>query len=94
MTFDKARTDLPPLHALICNAGIQFNAGLVNTEDGYETTWAVNHLGHFLLVLLLLDKIQKPGRIVVVSSGTHDPLQKSGMPDPIYKDAETIAHAK
>ncbi len=54
------------------------NAGLVTdkrttTEDGLETTFAVNHLGYFLLTNLLLDLVIKsaPARIVVVSSTGH-----------------------
>jgi retinol dehydrogenase 14 len=54
------------------------NAGLVTkergvTEDGIETTFAVNHLGYFLLTGLLLDLVVKsaPSRIVVVSSAGH-----------------------
>jgi retinol dehydrogenase 14 len=54
------------------------NAGLVTarrtvTEDGIETTFAVNHLGSFLLTTLLLDLVVKsaPARIVNVSSTNH-----------------------
>ena len=54
------------------------NAGTVNTErvltkDGLENTFAVNHLGYFLLTQLLLDLVIKsaPARIVVVSSAGH-----------------------
>lgn len=43
----------PPLGALVCNAGLQRISGLALTKDGYESTFAVNHLGHFLLVALL-----------------------------------------
>ena len=46
------------------------------TEDGFEMTFGVNHLGPFLLTLLLIDDLKKSGpdsRVVVVSSGLHDP---------------------
>jgi NAD(P)-dependent dehydrogenase (short-subunit alcohol dehydrogenase family) len=54
------------------------NAGLVTrqrslTEDGIESTFAVNHLGYFLLTNLLLDLLTRsaPSRIVNVSSAAH-----------------------
>lgn len=54
------------------------NAGTVNenrtvTKDGIESTFAVNHLGYFLLTNLLLELIVKtaPARIVVVASTGH-----------------------
>jgi light-dependent protochlorophyllide reductase len=77
-----AECKLPPLKAIICNAGLQIVNGLKYTADGYETTFAVNHLGHFLLVNLLLRHLAPPARIVVVSSGTHNPDQFTGMPKP------------
>jgi len=83
---------LPPLHALVCNAGVQVVSGTEYTADGVETTWGVNHLGHFALVQTLLDDLVSPARIVVVSSGTHDPAKLTGMPSPIYTTAEALAH--
>jgi light-dependent protochlorophyllide reductase len=69
--LDKA--NLPPLQGLINNAGMQVMSGLEFTKDGYELTFGTNHLGHFLLTNLLLEKMLEPARIVIISSGTHDP---------------------
>jgi NAD(P)-dependent dehydrogenase (short-subunit alcohol dehydrogenase family) len=85
-------SQLPPLHAVVCNAGLQVVGETTYTEDGFETTFGVNHLGHFLLINKLLRKMSEPGRIIFVSSGTHDPEQKSGMPEPQYINAELLAH--
>lgn len=60
--------DVPEIDVLIANAGVFMNDRVV-TKDGFETTFQVNHLSHFLLVHLLLPKIAE--RIVVVSSMAH-----------------------
>lgn len=83
--------NLPPLSGLICNAGTQ-NVGLpTRTSEGYETTFAVNHLGHYLLARLLLEDMAAGGRIAIVASSVHDPASRSGMPHPKYTTAETVA---
>ncbi|NOU81873.1 SDR family NAD(P)-dependent oxidoreductase [Paenibacillus sp. LMG 31459] len=87
-----SKMDFPPLYALVCNAGVQFIDATHYTKDGFEMTFGVNHLGHFLLVNLLLDQIVPEGRIVVVSSGTHDPLKKTGMPEPAFTTPQALAH--
>jgi NAD(P)-dependent dehydrogenase (short-subunit alcohol dehydrogenase family) len=84
---------LPPLRAIVCNAGVQVSS-TEWTEDGVEMTFGVNHLGHFTLVQGLLDELAHPARIVVVSSGTHDPTKHTGMPDPSYTSAADLAHPR
>ena len=84
--------ELPPTRAVICCAGLQLISGTRQTEDGYELTFGVNHLGHFALVAGLLDGLAPPARVVVVSSGTHDPAKRTGMPAPQYVSAERLAH--
>jgi NAD(P)-dependent dehydrogenase (short-subunit alcohol dehydrogenase family) len=60
------------LHVLINNAGTM-TKNRIETVDGHETTFAVNHLAPFLLTNLLLDTIKAsaPSRIITVSSGMH-----------------------
>jgi len=83
---------LPSLHAIVCNAGIQVVSGTERTQDGLELTFGVNHLGHFALVQGLLGELAHPARILVVSSGTHDPSKRTGMPDPRYTSAADLAY--
>lgn len=90
-----AAMNLPPLGALVCNAGIQIVSSTTYTADGFETTFGVNHLGHFLLINLLLPQIRQPGRIVLVASGTHDPnepiAKMIGGYAPRFRDPQAMA---
>src|ERR1700683_1302464 len=60
-----------PLHVLVNNAGIGGAHGV--TRQGFELMFGVNHLGHFLLTRLLLDRLvsSAPARVVTVSSDAH-----------------------
>jgi retinol dehydrogenase 12 len=60
-----------PLHVLVNNAGIGGARGV--TRQGFEMTFGVNHLGHFLLTQLLLERLtdSAPARVVNVSSDAH-----------------------
>lgn len=60
------------LDVLVNNAGTTFPAREL-TEDGIERTFAVNHLGYFLITSLLLDRLaaSAPARIISVASAGH-----------------------
>lgn len=61
-----------PLHILLNNAGVVM-LRREETVDGFETTFAVNHLSYFLLTNLLLERLaaSAPARIVNVASDAH-----------------------
>ncbi len=69
---DTIRQHYPRLDILINNAGV-FMPSRTLTRDGYEMTFQVNHLAHFLLTNRLVEKIKSsaPARILHVSSGLH-----------------------
>lgn len=66
------RERYPQLHVLVNNAGLYLGKRLLS-DDGYEQTFAVNHLAPFLLTNLLLDALKAgaPARVVTVSSVAH-----------------------
>jgi NAD(P)-dependent dehydrogenase (short-subunit alcohol dehydrogenase family) len=69
---DEIRASYPRLDLLINNAGVMA-IPFVRSEDGFELTFATNHLGHFALTGLLLERLlATPGsRVVTVSSVAH-----------------------
>jgi retinol dehydrogenase 14 len=69
---DQVLRDVPKLDVLINNAGAVF-ARRTLTVDGFESTFAVNHLAPFLLTTRLLPLVtaSAPARIVTVASGAH-----------------------
>jgi len=66
------------LDALICNAGVM---ALPKREQafGVELQLFTNHVGHFILVKGLLDRLAEDGRVVVLSSGAHNMAPKAGI---------------
>ncbi|MBW2628832.1 MAG: SDR family oxidoreductase [Deltaproteobacteria bacterium] len=67
-----------PLDAIICNAGIMALPAL-NQKFGYELQFFTNHIGHFILVTSLLDRLADKGRVVMVSSDAHNGAPKEGI---------------
>ncbi|MEM8863637.1 MAG: oxidoreductase, partial [Chloroflexota bacterium] len=68
----EANQSLEQIDLLVNNAGIMMTP-YSKTTDGFESQFGVNHLGHFALTGLLLDKVNaaENGRIVNVSSSAH-----------------------
>ena len=92
-----------PIDILVCNAGVRGGGNQPVLIDGIERHFAVNHLGHFLFVNRLLERLYLAwqGRIVVVASRTayrdapengidFDRLDGSGR----YRDREAYAQSK
>lgn len=66
------------LDAIICNAGIMMLPKL-ETAHGYELQFFTNHIGHFILVTGLLDRLTEDGRVVMLSSEGHKMAPKAGV---------------
>jgi WW domain-containing oxidoreductase len=66
------------LDAIICNAGIMMLPKL-ETSHGYELQFFTNHIGHFILVTGLLDRLAEDGRVVMLSSEGHKMAPKAGV---------------
>ena len=81
-----------PIDALVLNAGLQVQNVTSRSVQDFELTFAVNHLAHYLLARLLLPKISQSGRIILTSSGTHDPEEKTGIPAPRHADAARLGN--
>jgi NAD(P)-dependent dehydrogenase (short-subunit alcohol dehydrogenase family) len=77
------------------------NAGMVSTrhrmsEDGFELTFASNHLGPFLLTRLLTDRLQAGGRIISVASRAHYPgkMDLESVTDPRARYRSMAAYSR
>lgn len=88
-----ASKQIPPLRALVNNAGLQMGEYTELTAEGYEMTFGVNHLGHFLLTRLLAPHLTTPARVIFVASEVHDPSLELTLqlPPPHYVSALQVA---
>lgn len=66
------------LDAIICNAGIMALPKLEQVH-GIELQFFTNHIGHFMLVTGLLDRLADDGRVVMLSSGAHTMAPREGI---------------
>ena len=88
------------IDGLILNAGLMMLPRRKLTEDGFETQFGVNHLGHFLLASLLCDRVRVGGgRFVIVTSVAHGYGMKRIRFEDLafetgYRPAHTYSHSK
>jgi NAD(P)-dependent dehydrogenase (short-subunit alcohol dehydrogenase family) len=87
--------DYPPLGLLINNAGMVSTRHRTSV-DGFELTFATNHLGPFLLTALLSDHLDKAARIVMVASRIHyrGRLDLAAITDARARYGATAAYAR
>lgn len=80
---DEFQAKYDRLDVLVNNAGAFFNER-VESVDGIEMTFALNHLNYFLLTNLLLDVLKRsaPSRVVCVASDAHRMVGKVNFDDP------------
>jgi NAD(P)-dependent dehydrogenase (short-subunit alcohol dehydrogenase family) len=79
-----------PIDALVLNAGTQTSDLKGRTADGFELTFGVNHLAHYLLARLLAPHLGKNGRLILTTSDTHDPSVTPLAPKGL--DPKALAH--
>ena len=59
-----------PLDVIVANAGVMATP-FGHTEDGFETQFGTNHLGHFVLANRIAPLLQKGGRLINLASAGH-----------------------
>ena len=67
-----------PLDGIIANAGIMALPKL-EQKYGLELQFLTNHIGHFILVTGLLDRLTADGRVVILSSSAHQAAPAAGI---------------
>ncbi|WP_231424718.1 SDR family NAD(P)-dependent oxidoreductase [Pedobacter sp. Leaf250] len=61
------------INILVLNAGIKATDNKQLSEEGFELTFATNHLAHYLLARLFLPNMARDSKIVITTSDAHDP---------------------
>ncbi|MGL5810025.1 MAG: SDR family NAD(P)-dependent oxidoreductase [Nocardioides sp.] len=82
------------LNAIILNAAIQRTDRAGVSVDGFELTFAVNHLSSVLLLAMLDDQLADGARVLLVGSGTHrgGRFQNAlSVPDPRWEETRVLA---
>ncbi|KAF2477175.1 uncharacterized protein BDR25DRAFT_339170 [Lindgomyces ingoldianus] len=80
---------IPRIHAIILNAGYEEFEKQTWTEDGLDTTFATNYLGHWLLTVLLLQSMDREiGRVLWISSWSHNPHDPCNSWNGSFKEAK------
>jgi NAD(P)-dependent dehydrogenase (short-subunit alcohol dehydrogenase family) len=91
--FVSSLSENEEIYGLDCNAGFIYQSDFRYTKSGIEETFAVNHLGHFYLTNLLLEKFSIP-KIVIISSEGHDPRIKAPIAKAVYRPVLEMAYPK
>ncbi len=92
---DILRGEFGRIDLLINNAGM-VSARYRRSEDGFELTFATNHLGPFQLTALLLDRLSADARIINVASRVHykGRLDTEVIADPGARYSSVAAYAR
>src|SRR5690606_40173125 len=69
----KQRLGETKIDVLILNAAIRATDHDQRSEEGFQLTFATNHLAHYLLARLFLPVMATGGKIIITTSDTHDP---------------------
>jgi NAD(P)-dependent dehydrogenase (short-subunit alcohol dehydrogenase family) len=80
------------IDSLVLNAGLLLPNDIARSADGFEAAFAVNHLAHYLLLRLLLPRLAQGATVILTTSGTHDPAQRTIIAPPLHADARFLAH--
>lgn len=93
-----AELESAPLDGVLLNAGVQSAGQLTFTIDGLESTFAVNHLAHLMLIQGLLPYLAPRATVGWTASGTHDPCELmarlSGFRGARYTHAQALARGE